>query len=96
MEHEPGPEAWSAYLVEHYRPGWDVAQLTGCIARVRETLLELERAGEPIHYVRSTIVPNDESFLCVIEAATEKDVGAAYARAQVPFERITAAISVEG
>lgn len=96
MAHEPGTEARPAYLVEHYRPGWEVAQLTSCIARVRETVLELERAGEPVHYVRSTIVPNDESFLCVIEAATEEDVGAAYARAQVPFERITAAISVEG
>jgi hypothetical protein len=96
MADEPGAEARRAYLVEHYRPGWDVAQLTSCIARVRETVLELERAGEPVHYVRSTIVPNDEAFLCVIEAANEEDVGAAYARAQVPFERITAAISVEG
>ena len=96
MAYEPGTEARPAYLVEHYRPGWDVAQLTSCIARVRETLLELEHAGKPVHYVRSTIVPNDESFLCVIEAATEDDVTAAYARACVPFERITAAISVEG
>jgi hypothetical protein len=57
-----GPEARPTYLVEHYRPGWDVARLTSCIARVRETVLEMERGGEPVHYVRSTIVPNDESF----------------------------------
>ncbi len=96
MAHEAGTEARPAYLVEHYRPGWDVEQLTSCIARVRETVLEMEREGESVHYVRSTIVPNDESFLCVIEAPSEEVVGAAYTRARVPFERITAAISVEG
>jgi Protein of unknown function (DUF4242) len=96
MAPEASTEARRAYLVEHYRPGWDVAQLTSCIARVRETVLEMERTGEPVHYVRSTIVPSDESFLCVIEAASEELVGAAYARAGVEFERVTAAISVDG
>ena len=51
--------------------------------------------GEPIHYVSSTIVPSDESFYCVIEAATKKDVRGAYARAGVPFERMSAAILME-
>jgi Nickel responsive protein SCO4226-like len=84
-----------AYFVEHYRPGLDVSQLTSAIARVRETVVELEHTGESIHYVSSTIVPNDESFYCVIEAATEENVRGAYARAGVPFERISAAILVE-
>jgi hypothetical protein len=88
--------ARGAYLIEHYRPGRDLAELTSSIARVRETVLEMERAGEPVHYVSSTIVPNDESFLCVIEAASERAVAEAYARADVPFERISAAISAEG
>jgi hypothetical protein len=83
------------YLVEHYRPGLDVSQLTRAIARVRETVVEMERTGVPIHYVSSTIVPSDESFYCVIEAATEQDVRDAYARAGVPFERMSAAILVE-
>jgi hypothetical protein len=85
-----------AYLVEHYRPGLDVPQLTSVIARVRETVVELEIAGEPIHHVSSTIVPGDESFYCVIEAATEEGVRRAYARAGVPFERVSAAIPVDG
>ena len=84
-----------AYLVEHYRPGLDVSQLTCAVARVRETIVEMERTGEPIHYVSSTIVPSDESFYCVIEAATEEDVRGAYAHAGVPFERMSAAILVE-
>ncbi len=89
---DTGPR--QAYLVEHYRPGLDVSQLTGAIARVRETVVEMEHTGEPIHYVSSTIVPSDESFYCVI-TATEEDVRGAYARAGVPFERMSAAILVE-
>jgi hypothetical protein len=85
-----------AYLVEHYRPGLDVSQLTGAIAAVREAVVEMEHTGEPIHYVSSTIVPSDESFFCVIEAAAEDGVRSAYARAGVPFERISAAIPVDG
>ena len=88
-------EPRQAYLVEHYRPGLDVSQLTRAIARVRAAVVEMERAGEPIHYVSSTIVPSDESFYCVIEAATKEEVRGAYARAGVPFERMSPAILVE-
>ena len=84
-----------AYLVEHYRPGLDVSQLTGAIVRVRETVVELEHTGAAIHYVSSTIVPSDESFYCVIEAAAPEDVRGAYGRAGIPFERMSAAIVVE-
>jgi hypothetical protein len=83
-----------AYLVEHYRPGLDVSQLTSAVARVRETVVGMEHTGEPIHYVSSTIVPSDESFYRVIEAASEQDVRRAYARAGVLFERMSAAILV--
>ena len=88
-------ETRQAYLVEHYRPGLDVSQLKGAIARVRDTVVEMEHTGEPIHYVSSTIVPGDESFYCVIKAAAEEDVRGAYARAGVPFERMSAAILVD-
>jgi hypothetical protein len=80
------------FLVEHYRPGRDVAQLTSSIARIREAVAELERAGEPIRYLSATIVPNDESFFCLIEAASEQVVSDVCGRADVPLERISAAI----
>lgn len=54
----------------------------------------MEHAGAPIHYVSLTIVPSDESFYCVIQAATEENVRDAYARAGIPFERMSAAILV--
>ncbi len=88
-------EPQRVFLVEHYRPGRDLAHLTGSIARLREAVAEMERAGEPVRYVSATIVPSDESFLCLIEAASESAVADVYGRAEIPFERISAAICLE-
>jgi hypothetical protein len=46
------------FLVEHYRPGRGVAQLSSSIARIREIVAEMERVGEPVRYLSATIVPN--------------------------------------
>ena len=92
MAREQRRETRKTFLVEHYRPGRDVAQLSSSIARVREIVAEMERAGEPVRYLSATIVPNDESFFCLIEAASEEVVSAVYGRADIPFERISTAI----
>jgi hypothetical protein len=52
----------------------------------------MEREGKAVRYLRATIVPTDESLLCVLEAASEDLVREAYARAEIPFERIAAVI----
>ena len=95
MAPQPHGNLRQAYLVEHYGPGRQVEQLTQSVALVRTVILEMERAGEPITYVRSTIVPRDEAFLCVVEASSEELVGEAFARAGVAFDRVSAAISPE-
>ena len=94
MAREQRLELRTTFLVEHYRPGRDVAQLTGSIARIREIVAQMQRAGEPVRYLSATIVPGDESFFCLIEAASEEVVSDVYGRADVPFERISAAICV--
>jgi hypothetical protein len=85
-------ETRKTFLVEHYRPGRDVAQLSRSIALIRAVVEEMERAGEPVRYLSATIVPGDESFFCLIEAASEEVVSDVYGRADVPFERISTAI----
>ena len=80
------------FLVEHYRPGLTADELGAWAARVRDTAREMEREGKLVRYLRATIVPTDESLLCVFEAASEQLVRDAYARAGIPFERITAVI----
>jgi Protein of unknown function (DUF4242) len=51
--------------------------------------------GSTVRYVRSTIVPADEAFLCVFEAGSEDLVRDVYARAGVPFDRVSVAITDE-
>jgi hypothetical protein len=92
MTREQRLEPRQTFLVEHYRPGRDVAQLSSSIACIREIVAEMERAGKPVRYLSATIVPDDESFFCLIEAVSEEVVSDVYGRADVPFERISAAI----
>ena len=89
---QTGTEARETFLVEHYRPGLTADELAAWAARVRDTTGEMEREGKPVRYLRSTVVPTDESLLCTFEAASEQLVREAYARAGIPFERITAVI----
>jgi Protein of unknown function (DUF4242) len=87
-----GSETRETYLVEHYRPGLSAEELGAWAARVRDTTNEMEREGRAVRYLRATIVPTDESLLCILEAASEDLVREAYGRAGIPFERITAVI----
>jgi uncharacterized protein DUF4242 len=89
-------EARETYLVEHYRPGFEVDELERLAARVRETVDDLEREGRPIHFLHSTIVPKDEAVLYIVEALSEWLVREAYTSAGFPLERISTAIDQGG
>ena len=90
-------EAVQTYLVEHYRPGLTVDGLWQWAGK---------GAGrpQPRWSVRArrcatsapTIVPADETLLCVLEAAPEELVREIYARAGIPFERLSAVVPEEG
>jgi len=51
--------------------------------QVRDTFVAMEREGMPVRYLRSTIVPADESLLCILEASSEELVRQAYTRAGI-------------
>jgi len=84
------------FLVEHYRPGLSVDELGAWAARVCETARDMQDEGIAVRYLRATIVPTDESLLCLFEADSAQLVREAYARAGIPFERITPVHSHEG
>ena len=84
------------YLVEQYRPGLGLGELEQLASHVRQAVDGLERKGKPIRFVRSTIVPADESILCIVEAGSEQLVREAYARAGSAIERISTAIDQGG
>ena len=77
------------YLTEHYQPDITVEELERLVARVRASIGELELEGKEVRYLHSTIVPSDESFLLIVEAALEQLVREAYARAGVRVDRIS-------
>jgi Protein of unknown function (DUF4242) len=83
----------SSFLVEHYRPGLTTEELGAWAARARGAADELEREGKAVRYLRAAIVPADESLLCFFEAGSEELVREAYARAGIPFERITTVVA---
>jgi hypothetical protein len=89
---------WSSptYLVENYLPGLGAEELRRIVSRVRDAVAQMAWDGKAIRYLRSAIVPADESFFCVIEAASEELAREAYARAGIPFERISPALLEEG
>jgi hypothetical protein len=88
-------ESWATYLVEGYRPGLPVEALRQSARQLRATAERMAREGKDVRYVRSTIVPDDETCLFLMAAASESLVREAYARAAIPFERISTAISDE-
>jgi Protein of unknown function (DUF4242) len=85
----------TSYLVEHYQPGTSVRNLSSWADRLRAAAAELEHEGKPVRLVRATIVPADESLLCVFEADSEALIRTAYGRAGLGFERISVALSSE-
>jgi Protein of unknown function (DUF4242) len=96
MADRASAEQRQTYLVEHYRPGVEVDVFKQWAARVRDTAAAMEGEGKPVRYVRAAIVPADESLLCVLEAADEELVRATYARAGIPFERLSTVIREGG
>jgi hypothetical protein len=85
-------EVRETFLVEHYRPGFTVGEFRQWAARVHDAAVELAGEGRHVRYLRSVIVPADESLFCVLEAAGEELVRETYARAGIPFERLSAVI----
>jgi hypothetical protein len=81
------------FLVENYVPGLSVDGLQAVDARVCAEAAKMAREGKAVRVVRSTIVPEDEALLCLLDADSEELVREAYDRAGVTFDRISKAIS---
>lgn len=83
---------WPTYLVEHYWPGVTEAAFRRSARRVAASADRLAAAGEPIRFLHSTLVPEDEAAYCVLTANSPDLVEHAYAAAGVAFERLVVAI----
>jgi uncharacterized protein DUF4242 len=64
--------------------------------RARRAAEDLTREGTPVRYLRSILLPEEETCLMLYEAASAGDVRAAAGRASLPLARVTEAVSEPG
>lgn len=81
------------YLVELYLPNARTA-CDGIVTRARRGAEQLAREGIGVRFLRSILVPQDETCFCLYEAASPDAVGEAVRRAGLEFERIVEAVQV--
>ena len=82
-------------MVEHYWPGVTAEAFRAAADRLRAATEEMAGAAVRIHFLHSTLVPEDENAFCVFSAASAELVEEAYRRANVQFERILDALELE-
>lgn len=80
------------FLVEHYWPGVTQASFADATERVAAAVRHLAESGAEIHFMHSTLVPEDEAAFCVLSADSEHQVVDAYGAAGIRFERILPAV----
>jgi len=83
------------YLVEHYWPDATADAFRDAADRLRAAAQAMALASQPIHFLHSTLVLEDENAFCVFSAASSSLVAEAYRRADVPFERIVDALELD-
>ena len=83
------------YLVELYLPRRDEAALADAAVRARAASEQLTSEGRQVRYLRTIFVPQDEICFHLYEAQAADVVGEASRRAQIAYERIVRAVSVD-
>jgi hypothetical protein len=82
------------FVVERYLPGLTGSDILVALERLRT--LDGGRLGtQPVRYLGSTIVLEDEACFCQFEGPSEEAVADANRHARAPFDRIVAAVVVE-
>ena len=83
-------------MVETYLSGHVDGEPEATIARVEAAARATATPGEPVRYVRSIFVPDDESCLLLIEAPSFAAIERLVARAGLSSIRVARAVTAEG
>lgn len=81
----------TSFLVEAYTP--TAAALSEIEARARLASVELQREGTPVRYVRSILIPGDETCLHLFQGPSVEAVREASERAGFSAQRIVEAVA---
>ena len=94
-------DSWSdapeltTFLVERYWPGISQAELAAAVGRAKRSAASMRRQGKQIHYLQATLVPEQETVLCLMEAESSALVAELNQRARIPYDRIAEAVAVQ-
>jgi hypothetical protein len=78
-----------SFIAECFWPSVTEAEVVALDARALASASELTLAGEPVRFLGSILMHEDEVVLCLFDG-TEQSVRRAAEQAGVPFERILA------
>lgn len=81
-----------SYLVETYMPRSHAQEARAAGRRARAAAEELSREGEPIRYLRTTFLPEDETCFHLFEAASPDAIEEVSRRAELGRARVVPAV----
>lgn len=81
-----------SYIVETYVPRAQSGDAPAAGRRARAAAEELSGEGRPIRYVRTTLLPDDETCFHVFEASTSETVDELCRRADLGHVRVVGAV----
>jgi muconolactone delta-isomerase len=82
----------ASYLVETYVPGRQAHDVRAARRRARAAARELSRNGVSVRYVRTTLLPGDETCFHLFEAASHEAVAEVCRLAGLEAPRIVPAV----
>ncbi len=82
------------FMVERTLPGIPMDALAAAQKRAIDTAAQMTRDGQPVSYIRSAFVPDDGRCMCLFEATSAGDVEALNRKANIPFDRVVAALDL--
>jgi hypothetical protein len=84
----------STFRVERYWPGINEAALRAALPRLEHAASEMRAAGRSVAHVGSILMPADQVVFTLVRAESESDVRDLNQLAELPFDRIAAAIAL--
>ena len=84
----------TVYMVERSLKGIQMGDLAKAQEAAIATSRQFTADGTPVHYIRSTFVPETGACMCLFEAQGADAVKRVNEQAQIPFDRITEALDL--
>jgi hypothetical protein len=81
------------FLVERYWPGVDEAIARSVVTSLERAARAMTAEGTPVEHMGSILMPADQVVFSLIEATDEQAARLVNERADVPLDRIAAAIA---